>query len=386
MNVEQNGNVKIALVLQGGGARAAYQVGVIKALSEIVEKDSPCPFQIISGASAGAINAASLAIFASNFREGTQRLLRVWRNFHVHHVFRADTLGVLRTGFHWLFAMFMGGLGRYNPTSLFDRAPLHRLLTRYLPCEDIQKSIDAGFIHALSITATGYTSGQNVSFFQGHHTLEPWNRVRRIGCPSRININHLMASSAIPFIFSAVKINREYFGDGSMRQMFPLSSALHLGADKLLVIGVRYSGDKESMREDGKEYPSMAQIAGHVMNSIFLDSLETDLERLQRINHTISLIPDKRFEEGGVTLRQVESMCINPTEDLERIANQHAKQLPRAVQFLLRGIGAAKQDGSSLISYLLFEKPYCRELISLGYADAMQRKEEIKEFMGLANN
>ncbi|HEX20019.1 MAG TPA: patatin-like phospholipase family protein [Acidiferrobacteraceae bacterium] len=372
---------KIALVLQGGGARAAYQVGAIKAISEILPRGSSNPFPIITGTSAGAINAATLAAFAGNFREATKRLSYVWRNFRVHHVYRSDTLGILKTGLHWLVSMLLGGIGRYNPMSLFDRSPLYRLLARYLPCENIQKAIDDGHLYALAITATGYTSGQSVSFFQGKQTLSAWNRVRRLGVSTRITLEHLMASSAIPFVFPAVKINREYFGDGSMRQLFPLSSALHLGADKVLVIGVRYAGEQSRSAKDGDEYPSLAQIAGHVMNSIFLDSLEIDLERLQRINKTISLIPDKRFEEGGVTLRPVEPMVINPTEDLQRIANKYAKHLPRAVRFLLRGIGAVNKESTSLISYILFEKPYCRELIALGYADTMQRKEEIRKFL-----
>lgn len=385
MSSTKTNKPKIALVLQGGGARAAYQVGVLKAISEILPRGSSNPFPIITGTSAGALNAATLAAFAGNFREATKRLLYVWRNFRVHHVFRADTIGIIKTGLHWLVTMLLGGLGRYNPMSLFDRSPLYRLLTRYLPCENIQKAIDNGQLYALAITATGYTSGQNVSFFQGKQTLSAWNRVRRLGVPTRITLDHLMASSAIPFVFPAVKINREYFGDGSMRQMFPLSAALHLGADKLLVVGVRYAGEQSRPASDGDEYPSPAQIAGHVMNSIFLDSLETDLERLQRINRTISLIPDKHFEEGGVTLRPVEPMAINPTEDLEQIANKYAKSLPRAVRFLLRGIGAVNKESSSLISYILFEKPYCRELIALGYADTMQRKEEIRTFLEIGN-
>lgn len=385
MSSTKTNKPKIALVLQGGGARAAYQVGVLKAISEILPRGSSNPFPIITGTSAGALNAATLAAFAGNFREATKRLLYVWRNFRVHHVFRADTIGIIKTGLHWLVTMLLGGLGRYNPMSLFDRSPLYRLLTRYLPCENIQKAIDNGQLYALAITATGYTSGQNVSFFQGKQTLSAWNRVRRLGVPTRITLDHLMASSAIPFVFPAVKINREYFGDGSMRQMFPLSAALHLGADKLLVIGVRYAGEQSRLARDGDEYPSPAQIAGHVMNSIFLDSLETDLERLKRINKTISLIPDKHFEEGGVTLRPVEPMAINPTEDLEQIANKYAKSLPRAVRFLLRGIGAVNKESSSLISYILFEKPYCRELIALGYADTMQRKEEIRTFLEIGN-
>jgi NTE family protein len=197
---------------------------------------------------------------------------------------------------------------------------------------------------------------------------------------ANITLDHLMASSAIPFVFAAVKINREYFGDGSMRQMAPISSALHLGADRVLVVGVRQEATFTEVRGEA-EYPSIAQIAGHVLNSIFLDSLEADLERLQRINKTIRLIPAHHLRESGVTLRNVDVLVISPSEDLEKIAARHAHHLPRMIRFLLRGFGAFNRNGSNLISYLLFEKPYCRELINLGYQDAMHRREEILRFL-----
>jgi len=371
---------KIALFLAGGGARAAYQVGVIKAIAEMLPSDCPNPFPILCGSSAGAINAATLAIYATQFQEGVRRLCWVWRNFHVHHVFRSDTAGVMASGMRWLAALFMGGLGRRNPTALLDRVPLRRLLNKTMSCEHIQKSIDAGALYALSVTASGYSSGQSVTFYQGVSTITPWKRSRRIGSSCQIGIDHLMASSAIPFVFSAIKINREYFGDGSMRQIAPLSPALHLGADRVLVIGVRQEGNTET-RTVAEESPSIAQIAGHVLNSIFLDSLEADLERLQRINKTISLISSAQLHEGGVTLRRVETLVIAPSQELEKIAARHAHHLPRTIRFLLRGLGGFKRGGSNLVSYLLFEKPYTRELMELGYKDAMYRKEEILRFL-----
>ncbi|MEK7207086.1 MAG: patatin-like phospholipase family protein [Pseudomonadota bacterium] len=371
---------KIALFLAGGGARAAYQVGVIKAIAEMLPEDSPNPFPILCGSSAGAINATTLAIYATQFQEGARRLGWVWRNFRVHHVFRSDMAGVMASGSRWLVALLMGGLGRRNPTSLLDRAPLRRLLNKTIPCEQIQKSIDAGALYALSVTASGYTSGQSVTFYQGVSTIAPWKRARRIGSACLIGIDHLMASSAIPFVFSAVKINREYFGDGSMRQIAPLSPALHLGADRVLVVGVRQENTSEP-RAAAEETPSLAQIAGHVLNSIFLDSLEADLERLQRINKTISLISSAQLYEGGITLRRVETLVIAPSEELEKIAARHAHHLPRPIRFLLRGLGGFRRGGSNLVSYLLFEKPYCRELIDLGYKDAMHRREEILRFL-----
>ena len=372
---------KVALIMSGGGARAAYQVGVLKAIAEMLPDNAPNPFPIICGTSAGAINGAALAIYATRFKEGVRRLGMIWSNFQVQQVFRADALGIIGSGARWLTALLVGGLGKHNPRSLLDRTPLYALLYKYLPCEKIQDSIDAGALHAFSVTASGYTSTQSVTFFQGVSSLTPWKRARRIGSVAPITIDHLMASSAIPFIFSAVKINREYFGDGSMRQVAPLSAALHLGADRILVIGVRQDAEVQPERIKVDDYPSLAQIAGHVLNSIFLDSLEVDMERLQRINNTLKTIPAHYLKEGGMSLRPVEVMAISPSADIAKIAERHALSLPLPVRYLLRGIGAYHRNGANLVSYLLFEKSYCRELIALGYADALRHKEQVKAFL-----
>ncbi len=376
---------KVGLILAGGGARAAYQVGVLKAIAEMLPQESPNPFPILCGTSAGAINATTLAIYATRFQEGVRRLTFVWRNFHVHQVFRTDPLGILANGLRWFAAVTFGGLGRHNPIALLDRTPLRRLLTGALAFDRIQDSVNAGALHALSITASGYESGQSVTFFQGTSSLSPWKRSRRIGSAANITIDHLMASSAIPFLFSAERINREYFGDGSMRQMAPISPALHLGADRVMVIGVRQEDSGTSFRSDTNEYPSLAQIAGHVLNSIFLDSLEADIERLRRINKTISIIPAHQLQEGGVTLRSVDVLVISPSEDLEKIAARHARHLPWTIRSLLYSLGAFNRKGSNLISYLLFESHFCRELIDLGHKDAMHRREEILRFLEMSS-
>lgn len=367
--------------MAGGGARAAYQVGVVKAIAEMIPEGSPNPFPILCGTSAGAINATALAIYARQFHAGVRRLNYVWRNFRVQRVYRSDAWGVAKTGAHWLAALLAGGLGKYNPLALLDRAPLRALLEQTLSCEEIQASIDAGALQALSITCSGYTSGQSVTFYQGVDTLTSWKRARRIGVAAQITIDHLMASSAIPFVFEAVRVNREFFGDGSMRQEAPVSPALHLGADRVLVIGVRQ--DVPSSARVPAEYPTLARIAGHVLNSIFLDALEADVERLQRINKTISLIPEAQLQEGATRLRPVDVLVISPSADLEQIASQYAYTLPRPISYLFRGLGALKRGGSNLISYLLFEREYCRALIGLGYADAMVRRKEILEFLDM---
>ena len=377
---------KTALVLPGGGARAAYQVGVLRAIARLLPKRSPTPFPIITGTSAGSINATALAIHALDFRKGVIRISRVWENFHVNQVFRADSLGLARNSLHWLATLTLGGLGKYNPSALLDRAPLEPLLQRSLPCHLIQEAIDSGALHALGITANGYTSGHSVTFFQGADSLQTWDRERRIGIPAAITIDHLLASSAIPFIFSAIRLEQEYFGDGSMRQIAPLSPAVHLGANKILVVGIRkkQNGDDHKGRE--LCYPSLAEVAGNVLNSIFLDSLDTDLERLARINKTISLIPDRRLEQGGITLRPIEVLNISPSVSIDEIAEHHAKLLPRPLQFLMRGLGAYGGHGASLLSYLLFEREFCRDLIALGFHDAMAVQEDIKAFLSIEEN
>lgn len=379
----EGGRPVVGLILAGGGARAAYQVGVLKAIATLLPAGAPNPFPVICGSSAGAINAAALAIYATRFHEGVRRLTYVWSHFRVGQVFRTDARELLANGLRWGTALMTGGLGRGNPRALLDRAPLRALLERRLPCARIQEAIDAGVLRALSITCSGYGSGQSVSFYQGVSTIAPWKRARRLGCPAEITHDHLMASSALPFIFAAEKIHREYFGDGSMRQAAPLSPALHLGAERVLVIGMRPEVPVAPARTDGEEYPSLAQIAGHTLNSIFLDSLEADLERLQRINRTIGLISPAQRQQAEFGLREVRPLLIAPSQDPEQIAARHAHQLPRAIRFLLRGVGAHNRHGANLVSYLLFEAAYCRELMALGYADAMMRRQEILGFLGM---
>jgi len=265
---------------------------------------------------------------------------------------------------------------------LLDNAPLAQLLRRHLDFPAIRRSIEAGALYALSVTASGYTSGQSVSFFQGVPGLAGWHRARRIGVPEMIDIDHLMASSALPFIFPAVPLRREFFGDGSMRQIAPISPALHLGADRVIVIGASRQPGNATERIKTIAYPSLAQIAGHALNSIFLDSLEVDIERLQRINRTIRLIsPDDRSRHN-VQLREIDVLVISPSEEIDRMAARYTHELPRSIRFLLRGLGATKTGGATLTSYLLFEPAYCRALIALGYKDTMAKRDEVLKIIG----
>ncbi|MBI4194917.1 MAG: patatin-like phospholipase family protein [Betaproteobacteria bacterium] len=373
---------RVGLIMTGGGARAAYQVGVLRALSELLPRAARTPFPIICGTSAGAINAAVLAADASNFRHGVRRLMAVWKSFRVHHVYRADPVGVIRNSSRWIFTTLTGGALSRKPVSLLDNSPLVALLRRHLDFPAIQRGIDSGDLAAFSVTCSGYSSGQSVTFYQGRPDLRPWRRARRIGVAMPITLEHLIASSALPFIFPPVHINREYFGDGSMRQIAPVSPALHLGADRLLVIGVGRQLQNPAERVKTDSYPSLAQIAGHALNSIFLDSLEVDLERLQRINRTIEIIPREALAATNYPLHHVDFRLLSPSEELEKIASSHADELPRTIRSLLYTVGALKRSGSNLLSYLLFEKSYCRALIRLGYRDTMARKDDLIAFLG----
>jgi NTE family protein len=375
-----DGQPKVGLIMTGGGARAAYQVGVLRALAELLPAEVHTPFPIICGTSAGAINAAVLAMNAGDFRRGVRRLMAVWKNFRVHHVYRADPWGAISNSARWIYTVLTGGAFDHRPVSLLDNAPLAVLLGRQLEFPAIQRAIDAGHLAAFSVTCSGYTSGQSVTFFQGVSSLQPWQRARRIGIPMPITLDHLLASSALPFIFPPVHINREYFGDGSMRQIAPVSPALHLGADRLLVVGVGRQQQPERVRSE--THPSLAQIAGHALNSIFLDSLEVDLERLQRINRTIEMIPPETLERSNYPLHEVEFRVITPSEELERIAVTHAGELPLTIRTLLHMVGAMRRSGANLLSYLLFERSYCRALIRLGYQDTLARKDELTAFLG----
>ena len=372
---------KTALILTGGGARAAYQVGVVKAVNELLGHPSANPFPIVCGTSAGAINAAALAIHADNFAESVGRLVGVWESFRVRDVYRSDWPGIMRTGARWVAALML--FSRSNPVSLLDNTPLREMLARTMEFGRIATNIDSGAVHAVAVTASGYTSGQSVTFYQGGSGLEQWERTQRVGAATPLSVELLLASSAIPFIFPAVKFHREFFGDGSMRQMAPISPALHLGADRVLVIGTgRQWQDSPRMRST--LYPSLAQIAGHALNSIFLDSLAVDIERLQRINKTLQCVAPEKAHELGLKLRPVDVLVMHPSEPIERIAARHVQDFPPAVRFLLRAVGAMNRNGSNLASYLLFEARFCKALIDLGYRDTMARSEETLAFLGHA--
>ena len=369
-------------MLPGGGARGAFQVGVLKALAELMPKGAPNPFAVLSGTSAGAINTVVLAGKARRFRFAVAELDRVWGNFRCHQVFRTDNLTMLKSSLHWLSSIILGGFLVGTPKSLLDNTPLRALLSRNVRFPRIQSAIDDGYLGAIAVTAAGYATARSTSFFQAASDRSGWARTRRIGVRGDLNLDHLMASIAVPMIFPPVQINGEYFGDGAMRQATPLSPAIHLGADRILVIGVRdETADKAPAPDRRQSFPSFAQIAGYMLDTLFMDGLYSDLERMTRINQLIDSVKPEHRNDSLSSMRAIDTMLIVPSEDLRVIAHRHRKQLPFAIRSLLRGISGRRASENRLLSFLLFEKAYTRELIDLGYHDAMKVKDQLLDFV-----
>lgn len=370
---------RVGLVLPGGGARAAYQAGVLRAIAESLPAGSPNPFPIITGTSAGAINAALVASRARHFQEGVAHLAGVWEHIRTDRVFRTDGLTIMKTVLSWLMTMLHAGFGRYKPISLLDNAPLRRMLEQHIVFAHLQQALDEGALDALAITASGYYSARSISFYKSRPGLQPWHRMRRLGQAVELRLDHIMASLALPMVFPAVRIGREYFGDGSMRQAAPLSPAVHLGAERVLVIAVR-NEQANRLPEAGTEppYPSLGHIAGYLLDTLFMDSIYSDLERLQRINATLGHIHDEQ-----TPLKVIDTMVVVPSEDIREIALRHRREFPLAVRLMLRGMGGLHHSGGQLLSYLLFESGYCRELVELGYKDAMNQADKLLEFIGV---
>lgn len=375
-----------ALVLSGGGARAAYQVGVLKAVSELLPRRTHNPFPIICGTSAGAINALAIAGRTGPLRWRIRKLELIWSNLRAENIYRTDTLGVAKNTIRLLLSLLHGGYSKNRAVALLDNTPLRELLEQLIRFRDIDEAIANGELTAVSTTAMDYSTGRSVTFFQGNH--DAWQRNRRLGIRTGLSIDHLLASSAIPTIFPATCIGQSYYGDGAVRQLKPLSPALRLGAEKLFIVGVsnnpshRNNPSHIDTIKKTQHPPSIGQMISQLLNSAFIDAIESDLETLQSINKLAIEIPERAKAHN---LRYIDYMCISPSVAIDEMAAKYIHELPRSVRLFLRAVGAtSKGGGQSAASYLLFEPGFCRDLLDLGYRDALQHEENILAFFEVA--
>ncbi len=382
--------VKIGLVMTGGGARGAYQAGVLKRIGEIERiKDGGNPFPIIDGASAGAINGSAIAAGSDDVPRATAVLAKVWSEIHPSDVFRCDILSQAHNSLTWILDLSFGGAlgGGGNARSLLDATPLRYFLRQHLHCDRIQTNIERGHLYAIAISATNYNSGKSYLFIQGREGHAMWNRSRRVTLATQITIDHVCASAAIPLVFQPVKLETPkgfaFFGDGCIRLQQPLSPIIRLGAEKLLAIGVRCDNIQrpEEAPADQKD-PSLAQVMGILFNVMFLDHLATDIEHLERLNKLLSA---RHIQQPGVEaceqMRPLTTMIITPSVPLSQVAQQHQRDMPYLIQYFMNGLGRDAASCSDLMSYLLFTPEYTRALIDIGYNDADGRIDEIEDFL-----
>lgn len=365
---------RIGLLLSGGGARAAYQVGVLSAIAELLPRDASNPFHIISGTSAGALNAASLACHAHRLRTGVKLLEHLWKNISSEQIYTPQS-GKLLGSASILLLSSMRKKGTDVPRSLLDNSPLFELLQRVLKLNKIQKNIDRGLLDALSITASAYSTGESVSFYQGMQGLVDWEGPHRIGRRGQINHTHLMASAALPVLFPAVKIANQFYGDGSVRQLAPTSTPIHLGATRLLVVGVSGNRIKAPLEDPMAAPPTMSRIIGHMLNSAFVDTLDNDLDFLRNMNDVLEHVPKTVRNSKNISAQKIELLEISPSKEINTIASEFYDELPKQMAKHIK-----PGSSSTLLSLVLFEKGFCSALWQMGYEDALAKESEIKQF------
>jgi NTE family protein len=378
--------VDTGLVLTGGGARAAYQVGALLAIAQLCPgRHRAAPFRIFAGVSAGAINAVSIASGADALPAAAPRLAEIWRSLTPDRVYRTDARGLLSIGTRWLKDLSAGGLlGSSRINYLLDTAPLHALLSETMPIARLGPHVRSGAIRGVAVSTTSYATGMGVTFFDGAREVRPWLRATRFGVRQRLRLPHVMASSAIPLFFPPVRIQGRFYGDGCVRMQAPLSPAIHLGADRILAISVRHLRQPaEALRDENAgraDRVPVSEIAGVLLDSVFLDSLDSDHERLERINRTLALVPRERLGREELDVRRIPALVLRPSQDLGRLAADEYQRFPAMLRYLLRGVGATGGTGD-LLSYLAFEPVYIRRVMELGYSDAMAQREEIERFL-----
>lgn len=367
---------RIGLLLSGGGARAAYQVGVLSAIAGLLPKDAANPFHIISGTSAGALNAASLACHAHRLRTGVKLLEHLWKNISSDQIYTPQS-GRLLGSASTLLLSSVRNKSADVPRSLLDNSPLFELLQRVLKLNKIQRNIDRGLLDALSITTSAYSTGESVSFYQGMKGLADWEGPHRIGRRGQLSHSHLMASAALPVLFPAVKIANQFYGDGSVRQLAPTSTPIHLGATRLLVVGVSGNRLKTPLEDKMTAPPSISQIIGHMLNSAFVDTLDNDLEFLRNMNDVLDHVPQQIRNSKKISAQRIELLEISPSKEINILATEFYDELPKQMAKHIK-----PETSGTLLSLVLFEKGFCSALLKMGYEDALAKESEIRQFFG----
>ncbi len=372
----------IGIVLSGGGARGAYQVGVLSAIAEIChDLRLENPFKIYTGVSAGAINAAFLASGAGDFIQTTKRLVDLWSQIDSDQVFYTDAINLGKTGFKWLEEISWGALSGTPPgRSLLDTAPLRQLLVKSLDFENIKTNLESGKLRGVAVTAMDYGSSNGVTFVQGNEEIKMWSKARRRAEKAKLTTDHIMASSAIPLLFPPIAIKDSYFGDGCIRNQSPCGPAIYMGAEKLIVIGVRMqlSNDAHVLRPAPTKAPSVARVINVLLNAVMLDGIEIDIERLEYVNKLASQL--EALNLGVQTTKSIEYAWVSPTVDIGEIAREKSSHLPRIIRYMLKGLGSL-EDAREIVSYLLFDPSFCTQLIEIGFEDGMRQKEQIKKIL-----
>jgi len=371
----------LGLVMGGGGARAAYQVGVLRFMARRFP-DLCVPY--ITGVSAGAINAALMASHHGTFIQAVDELNHLWGHLTIEDVFRVDTRTLVKNGFRWLRQLASGGIGTTDPVkSLVDTQPLRQYLSEVLHAVDgeltgISYNLEHGCLRAVALSTSSYSTGQSVTWVQGSEIKE-WERPQRTARKTTLGVEHVMASAALPLFFPAIQIGEEWYGDGGVRLTAPLSPALHLGARRILAISTRYERpDRSTVPTDVHGYPPPAQVVGALTNAIFLDLLDHDAVRLERLNRLLEFVP--REEREG--LAPVRLLTLRPSRDLGRLAGEYEAKLPKAFRFLTRGLGTKQTRSPDFLSLILFQPDYLRALMDIGEEDAENRGPEIEDFLG----
>jgi NTE family protein len=376
-----------AIVLTGGGARAAYQVGALRALYEIMKEDKDL-FQIITGNSAGAINASYLAAHATDWDTATAQLWDLWKGLKPQDIFDLGAYSVGKLGSKWITGTVLGGLKPRGSkiNHLLDTAPLKYLIENEIDFKELNTNISQNVPHGFAVSTTNLYSGVSVVFHNSHDEVKEWSRSDRFSMKTEITADHIMASSAIPLFFPPVKIEDSFYSDGCVRQTTPLSPAIHLGADKIIAIGIRSDKQIDLIKNQTVKKnpdPAIGQIAGVLMNAVFLDALESDVERLSRINQTLYHLDTAKRDEYFHDLKSIPVLLLRPSQDLGMMTAQLSKELPSMLRYLLKGIGVTGNEGLDLLSYLAFDKSYSLPLMNLGHQDTMARSDEIKRFLSL---